>query len=99
MHSIKLSRYRMGIKFDKDPLAVEQKNYLSKILSVYIIYDLNACTRNPSNNFKFKNFFFGATARNVIIFGVDNGLSSHVDNCKNNFLVLVEGPTFGTNKN
>ena len=25
LHSIKLSRYKMGIKFDKDPLAVEQQ--------------------------------------------------------------------------
>ena len=29
--------------------------------------------------------------RNVKIFGVDNGSSSHSDNCKNNFLVLGEG--------
>ena len=30
----------MGIKFDKDPLAVEQNNYLTKIVNVYIVYDL-----------------------------------------------------------
>ena len=28
-------------------------------------------------------------ARNVIIFGVDNSSSSHIDNCKNNFLGLM----------
>ena len=28
------------------------------------------------------------TAKNVIIFGIDNSLSSHTDNPKNNFLVL-----------
>ena len=28
---LRLSEYKMGIKFDKDPLAVEQSNYLSKI--------------------------------------------------------------------
>ena len=33
------------------------------------------------------------TARNVIIFGVDNSSSSHDENRKNNFLVLGEGPT------
>ena len=33
LHSIKLSGYRMGIKFDKDPLAIEQKSYLSKIVN------------------------------------------------------------------
>ena len=35
--------------------------------------------------------------RNVIIFGVDNTSSSHPDNCKNNFLILGEGPVFGIN--
>ena len=30
----------MGIKFDKDNLAVEQNNYLTKILNVYIVYKL-----------------------------------------------------------
>ena len=51
----------MGIKFDKDPLAVEQNNYLTKIVNVYIVYDLDAWLRNPTNNFKFKNCLFGAT--------------------------------------
>ena len=37
LHIIKLSGYRMGIKFDKNSLAVEQNNYLSKILNVYIL--------------------------------------------------------------
>ena len=32
----------MGIEFDKDPLAVEQSNYLVKIVNVYILYDLAA---------------------------------------------------------
>ena len=31
--------------------------------------------------------------RYVVIFGVDNSLSSHTDNRKNNFLVLGEGLT------
>ena len=62
LHSIKLSRYKMGIKFDKDPLAVEQNNYLMyKIVNVYIVYDLNAWPRYPTNNFEFKNCLFGAT--------------------------------------
>ena len=37
-NSIKLSQYRIGIKFDKDPVAVEQDHYLSKIVNVYIAY-------------------------------------------------------------
>ena len=39
--NIKRSGYGRGIKFYKDPLAVEQNNYLSKILNVYIVYDLH----------------------------------------------------------
>ena len=42
LHSIKLSRYKMGIKCNKDSLAVEQNNYLTKIVNVYIVYDLTA---------------------------------------------------------
>ena len=51
----------MGIKFDKDPLAVEQNNYLTKIENFYIVYDLDAWQKNPANNFKFKNYLFGPT--------------------------------------
>ena len=59
MHSIKLSENRTGIKFDKDPLTVEQNNYLTKILNVYIVYDLDAWQKNPTDNFKYKNCLFG----------------------------------------
>ena len=49
----------MGIKFDKDTLAVEQNSCMSKIvniyINVYIVYDLNAWSRNPANNSKVKN--------------------------------------------
>ena len=41
--------------------------------------------------------FYNSTARNIIIFGVDNSSSSYVDNLKNNFLILDKGPTFGIN--
>ena len=51
----------MGIKFDKVPLAVEQNNYTSKIVNIYIVYVLGAWSKNPTNNFKFKNCLFGAT--------------------------------------
>ena len=61
LSSIKISRYKMGIKFDKNSLVVEQNNYLTKILNLYIVYDLAAWPRNPSNNFKFKNCLFRAT--------------------------------------
>ena len=61
MNSIKLSEYGIGTKFDKDLLAVTQNNYLTKIVNVYIVYDLDAWPRNPTNNFKFKNCQFRAT--------------------------------------
>ena len=34
---------------------------MSKTVNVYIVYDLDAWPRNPTNNFKFKNCLFGAT--------------------------------------
>ena len=61
MHSINLSGYKMGIKFNKDPLTVEQRNYASKIINIYIAYDLDAWPRNPADNFKCNNCLFAAT--------------------------------------
>ena len=52
----------MGIKFDEDPLAVEQNNYSTKIINVYIVYGLDTLSRNPTNNFKCKICLFGATS-------------------------------------
>ena len=37
LHTIKLSGYRIGIKFDKDRLAVEQNNYVTNIADAYIV--------------------------------------------------------------
>ena len=34
---------------------------LDQIVNAYIVYDLDAWPRNPSNYFKFKNFLFGVT--------------------------------------
>ena len=103
----------MGIKFDKDDLAVGQKNYLPKIVNAYTAYDLEICLKIPLHNLKLKNSFFDATniaktideekwmnignAKNVVIFGVDNSSSSHAFTCKNNFWVLDEGPAYGIN--
>ena len=71
LHSSKFCEYIVGIKFDKDPLAVEQD--LRKIVNVYIIYDLYAWQRNPNNNFELKNCLFGAT--NII---KNSGKEKHV---------------------
>ena len=51
----------MGIKFDKEPLAVEQKNCLTKTVNVYIVYDLDDWSKLPIENFTLQNCLFGAT--------------------------------------
>ena len=51
----------MGIKFDKDPLVVEQNNCLTKIVNLYIVYDLDAWPKVPLRNFTLKICLFGAT--------------------------------------
>ena len=48
LYSIKRSGYKMGIEFNKDPLAEEQNNYLTKIVNVYTAYDLAVWLRNPT---------------------------------------------------
>ena len=62
LHNIKFSGYRMGIKFDNDLFAVIQNSYLAKIVNAYIVFDLDAWPKNPTNNFNFKNYLFGATS-------------------------------------
>ena len=34
---------------------------MTKIVNVYFVYELHTWLGNPTNNFKFKNFLFGAT--------------------------------------
>ena len=55
LNGMKLPAYRIGIKLDKDLSAVEQNSYLSKIVNVYITYDLDDWPKNPINNFNFKS--------------------------------------------
>ena len=43
---MKLCGYGIGKNFDKVPLAVEKKNYLSKIVNVYIVFDLDVWPKN-----------------------------------------------------
>ena len=49
---IKLSEYITEMKFDKDPLVVEENNYSTKTVNVWIVYDLNACPRNNYKQFQ-----------------------------------------------
>ena len=51
----------MRIKFDKDPLAVEQRNYLTKVVNAYIVHGLDAWPKVSLRSFIFKNCLFGTT--------------------------------------
>ena len=42
LHKIQLSGYEMVITFGKDPLAVRKNSYLTNIVNVYIVYELDA---------------------------------------------------------
>ena len=44
----------MAIKFEKDPLVVEQNNYATKIVNAYIVYKLDAWPKNPLESFTLK---------------------------------------------
>ena len=72
LNSIKLSKYRVGIKFDKKSLAVEQKNYLMKIVNVYIFFDLDAWPKIPLGKFTLKNCLFGAT--NIVKIAINKSM-------------------------
>ena len=67
MRSIKLSGYRMRIKFDNSVLAIEQNNYATKIVNAYVVYDSDDWPKILLNNFKLKNCLFGAT--NIVKYG------------------------------
>ena len=53
------------------------------------MYGGNVIGFNEASSWNYGNDF----ARNVIIFSVSNSSSSHTDNRKDDFLVLVEGST------
>ena len=61
LNIIKLFECKMRVKFDKEPLTVEQKNYATKILNTYIVYELDTWPKISLNKFTLKNCLFGAT--------------------------------------
>ena len=63
LNNTKFFGYRAGIKLDNRVLVVEQNNYTSKIINVYIVYDIGTWPKNPLNNFTLKNCLLGATNR------------------------------------
>ena len=62
LHNIKPSEYRVGIQFNNSILVVEQKNYWTKIVNAYIVYDLDDWPKTHKRNFELKNCLFGVTS-------------------------------------
>ena len=49
------------MQFNNTSLVIEQNNYTSKIINVFIVYDLDNCPNNLLRNFTLKSCLFGAT--------------------------------------
>ena len=60
-HYIGKNRNKIGIKFNSTTLAIEQNNFATKIVNVFIIYDLDNWPKNPLRNFAINSCLFGAT--------------------------------------
>ena len=61
MNSIKLFEYRIGIKFDKDPLAVDQNQLLDQYCNCLDCLWFRWMAKNSPQNFTLQNCLFGAT--------------------------------------
>ena len=59
-HSIRHSGYKVGIKLDKDSLAVKQKNYTTNIVNAYIVYVLENWSNGALRGFALKYCLFVA---------------------------------------
>ena len=44
------------------PLVANKNNYLTKIVNVFTVYNVDAWPKNTTDNFNFKNCLFGATS-------------------------------------
>ena len=76
---------------------------MTKILNVCIVYDLKnsdkekyaysgyGTTFDSKGSWSFDSYF----ARNALIFSVDDSSLSDSGNCRNNYLILGEGPNYG----
>ena len=52
----------MNIKFRIDHLAAEENNYVTKIVTAYIVYDLDNWPYNRLKKFLLKSHLFGGTS-------------------------------------
>ena len=60
-HNIKYFGYKIGIQFNNTSSFLEQKNYVTKIVNAYIIYDLDNWPNKFLRNFTLKDWLFGTT--------------------------------------
>ena len=49
--NVKYFGNRIKIQFNNTPLVIEQNNYASKIVNVYIAYDLDNCQKKSVSKF------------------------------------------------
>ena len=74
MYKSKLCGYKIGTQFKKS--VQNTTNYATKILNVYIAYDLDNWPRSPLYNFALKYCLFGAT---VIVRNSDKSKYLYID--------------------
>lgn len=58
---IKYIKHKIGAQFNSSVLVVAKNNYATKTVNIYIIFDLDNCSKNSLNSFILKNCLFGAT--------------------------------------
>ena len=58
---VKYFNKKLIIQLNNTPLDIEENNYTTKIVNVYIVYDLDDWPKNPLRNFALKNCLLGAT--------------------------------------
>ena len=61
LYSIRHPGNKVKIRFNKDPLALEQNYFAAKVVNAYTVYDLDAWSNNPLINFTLKCCWFFTT--------------------------------------
>ena len=61
MPTAKWFEYEIGIQFNNTPFVIDQNNFTTKIVSAYIVYDLDNWPNILLRSFTWKTCLFGAT--------------------------------------
>ena len=59
--NVKYFRNKIRTQFNSTSLVLEQNNYATKIVIVYIVFDLDTWPKNPLKNFALKNSLLDST--------------------------------------